>query len=544
MHFHPLQTSICPPEKFNNPFYYEPHPLCLLAAEKLQKFLAHFSINEGKMFGVLVGKKLGKIGYLAAYSGQITDWRINKNLLKNDTDLKETYSHLQDFFVPAVFNYLQPEGYFKIHEKEISKINETINKLSTAPCLLKLKESHKFLQLKSIQLITEKSIEIKEAKQKRDTYRQQEKVSLEEKAAMIKESQFMKAELHRTKTKYKKLLADLQQQIDDKKREIIQLKKKRKQKSDNLQHWLFSQFNMVNAKGEYKNLLDIFKDTAAKIPPSGSGECCEPKLLQYALTHHIQPFCIAMFWWGKSPETDIRHHQHYYPACSSKCKPILHWMLQGLNVEENPLDKDLKQNLEIIYDDPYLAVVNKPEGMLSVPGKSHRESVFSIIKQKFPYAQGPLIVHRLDMATSGVLVIAKDINTYIHLQKQFASHTISKRYVALLEHEQEKGNGVITLPLIPDITDRPRQKIDKENGKKAITYYKVISKRRILLYPQTGRTHQLRVHCAHPEGLNNPILGDMLYGKKADRLYLHAEYLEFTHPVTGKRVHFSITPCF
>lgn len=540
-YFHPLHTSIHPPEKFNNPFYYEPHPLCLLASKELQKLIPHLPLDdEGKMFGILVGNYQGQLGYLAAYSGQIAP--IGE--MRKNTKVKETENSILNFFVPAVFDYLQPEGYFKIHENEISRISKDIHNLSTASCLLELKDRYTSLQAESALFIKEKTIAAQKAKIRRYIYRQKGEITPKEQEAMIKESQFLKAEVHRAKIKYTKPLTELQQQINTKLKEITKLKKERKEKSDMLQHWLFSQFKMANAKGKYKNLLAIFKDTAAIIPPSGSGECCEPKLLQYALTHNIQPLCIAMFWWGKSPKTDIRHHLHYYPACNGKCKPILQWMLQGIDVEKNPLEINEHQTLQVIYDDPHLAVINKPEGMLSVPGKNHRESVLSIIQQKYPNIEGPIIVHRLDMATSGLLVIAKDTDTYINLQKQFANHTVRKRYVALLEHDIEPGCGTISLPLIPDIMDRPRQNVDWEKGKKAITQYKTIGKRRILLYPQTGRTHQLRVHCAHPEGLNNPILGDMLYGERADRLYLHAEYLEFTHPITGERVHFYITPSF
>jgi tRNA pseudouridine32 synthase/23S rRNA pseudouridine746 synthase len=247
---------------------------------------------------------------------------------------------------------------------------------------------------------------------------------------------------------------------------------------------------------------------------------------------------MAMFWWGPSPKTEIRHHLHYYPACNGKCKPILLWMLQGLNIEDNLLNLQKKQELEEIYSDHDLIVVYKPAGMLSVPGKNIRESVLSILKERYPKATGPMIVHRLDMATSGLLVVTKNLEAYINLQKQFAEHTIKKRYVALLEHIPDQSIGIVDLPLLPDIMDRPRQKVDKKNGKKAITKYQVIAQNRVWLYPLTGRTHQLRMHCAHEEGLNNPILGDNLYGKPADRLYLHAEYLEFTHPSTGKRIHF------
>lgn len=280
---------------------------------------------------------------------------------------------------------------------------------------------------------------------------------------------------------------------------------------------------------------------------------------------------MAEFWWGDSPKNEIRHHGYYYPSCKGKCEPILQHMLQGLEVDENPLLNPVheEEELEIVFEDEWLLVVNKPAGMLSVPGKAEdRDSVYHRLKKKYPEATGPMIVHRLDMATSGLLLVAKTKEVHQDLQAQFANRSIKKRYVAVLDGivlpERTGNTGRIELPLCLNPLDRPRQMVSSEHGKEAITEYQIISESeritsasentfnesnridesersinesrkytRIIFYPLTGRTHQLRVHAAHPEGLGCPILGDELYGKKADRLYLHAEYIEFRHPIYG-----------
>ena len=357
-------------------------------------------------------------------------------------------------------------------------------------------------------------------------------------------------------------------------RRIAELKSARKRKSDHLQRWLFSQFIFQNARGERKDLLSIFRnyyllhnpqsvlathfatmgEQITLFPPSGTGECCEPKLLQYAFTHGMRPVEMAMFWWGKPPKTEIRQHGQFYPACNGKCKPLLTWMLKGMNVAANALETEAEQSIEIIYEDHDLAVIVKPSGMLTVPGRSKRQSVETILRQRWNDNDTPIIVHRLDMATSGLLVVARNRYAHKQLQAQFKERTIQKRYVALLSTDllNRVGlpkEGTISLPLCADVLDRPRQMVDRNKGKTAITHYKIIGKIplhdsyyseavKVELRPVTGRTHQLRVHCAHSEGLACPILGDTLYGKRADRLYLHAEYLAFTHPTTGKPLSF------
>ena len=635
-----IPTGVNIPERMNNPLEYEPHPLCIAACQELQAYLAERKdwreeIDKGKMFGVLIvempcdnGKaqrqnedaitpKRREIGYLAAYSGQIggrSDW---------------------EGFVPAVFDYLQPNGYFKTHEADITELNHAITRLSNDEKMKDAKRIINNLQQERQNTIAAYQEKMKEAKAKRDArrqeallaYKESRKVygmtngetygmtngktdcsglSPEEEQAMIKESQFMKAELRRLK----KALSEkttLEKEYAEFQENLLRMKQLRKTLSDALQQWLFTQFRMNNYQGKSKDLLEIFRDEALlgnindktngnttskkmdsngvitsrvaamkMIPPAGSGECCEPKLLQYAFEHGLKPLQMAMFWWGESPKEEIRHHLLFYPACNGKCKPILHWMLpadvfhssaittsslapsSAVTATDKASDKInlanstyLYNKVEILYEDREIAVIHKPEGMLSVPGKDAQQpSIYSWARKQFPDATGPLIVHRLDMATSGLMVIAKTEFAYHRLQEQFTSHQVQKRYVAIvcckdkdMAQRIKDAAKMISLPLMPDYLDRPRQVVNHEHGKEAITEYEVLGSEernylRLALYPKTGRTHQLRVHCAHREGLDAPILGDPLYGNvKADRLYLHAEAITFKHPLTGKEIH-------
>ena len=568
-----LLSGIDIPERMNNPLDYQPHPLCIAVCKELQAYLAEREdwkeeIDKGKMFGVLIVENakpepgVSEIGYLAAYSGQIggrSDW---------------------DDFVPAVFDYLQPDGKFKTHETEISDINQRIKQLEGNEHIKEAKSLILQLQEERKQTIAAYQEKMKEAKAKRDARRKTGNLTPEEEAEMVKESQFMKAELRRLKKSLSEKTT-LETEYEVFQADILRLKQLRKTLSDTLQQWLFSQFLMQNHEGESKDLLEIFRDAALRdypqatlatsriaalkmVPPAGSGECCEPKLLQYAYLHGYKPLQMAMFWWGESPKEEIRHHLQFYPACNGKCKPILHWMLPDRVFDSKIAEK---QALEILYEDDQLAVIHKPSGLLSVPGKdSSQPSVYSIMRKKYPAASSPLIVHRLDMATSGLMIIAKTDFAYHRLQKEFLHHRVQKKYIAIIgckdqeacdkiwekakkEELKEEGKSSISaekqkisLPLMPDYLDRPRQIVNHEQGKEAITEYEVLDRidathLRLALYPKTGRTHQLRVHCAHHEGLNAPILGDPLYGnEKASRLHLHAEEITFEHPLTGKEI--------
>lgn len=515
------------PTSFNNPFYYEADELCKTAFSEVVKHIESQSgeflseARKGKMFGVLMVECDSELGFLAAYSGQIN----------------QTFE--TEYFVPAIFDYLDENGYFKIHEREISEINHKISDLEDSIDRKALELALELARKSGEKILSETKAEFAESKKRRDEKRSQNNLDPETEQQLIKESQFQKAEINRIKQRVKAEISAAENNLKAWDQNIQNLKTERKQKSDDLQRWLFSQFQIINYIGESKNLLEIFNDYNGSIPPSGSGECCAPKLLQYAFKHGLRPITMAEFWYGESPRQEIRRHLNFYPACNGKCKPILNFMLRGLSYPANPLEISKKHELKYIYEDDEIIVVNKPAGMLSVPGKSDLESVLSVITQNHGNVN---ICHRLDMATSGLLVLAKSNESYDNIQRQFENHTVKKRYVAILSGIPIAKKGKITLPLIPDINDRPRQKVDFENGKQAITEYQVIEERGseclVHLFPHTGRTHQLRVHCAHQLGLNIPIKGDELYGAKSERLYLHAEKITFVHPKSGKRITF------
>ena len=596
---HALSTSIPSPRQFTYPFCYDVDPLAEAASRELQRYIADADLMStekgcGKMFGVLVVEyedESGALqrGFLAAYSGLLggrNDW---------------------PYFVPPVFDAQQPDGHFKCTEREISAINREILAIERDPeylqSVVQREETMKRLQTE----VDAFKAEVDAAKARRDARRKSgEPLSEEEQAEMIRESQFMKAELRRRRKAMEQADSTLNTQHST---FLKSLQRKRKQMSDELQRWLFSAYRMLNAKGEERDLIDIFREYTHAMPPAGAGDCCAPKLLQYAYQHHLRPVCMAEFWWGESPASEIRHHLHYYPACRSKCLPILTHMLKGLDVAPNPLAKK-RHTAEprVLYADEYIMVVDKPAGMLSVPGKAESvRSEFSdsaniSVEEYFANLQLPTnsqftteqftigeadnsklktqnskflkAAHRLDMDTSGLLVLARTEEAYVELQRQFASRETVKRYEAVLsgvptqnsklktQNSSAQPSGcleAISLPLIADINDRPRQRVDMEHGKPALTLYNIVEvravdantavayttkkvdKRRTLvhLYPKTGRTHQLRVHCAHPLGLACPILGDPLYGtERADRMYLHAAELTFRHPVTGEPMHF------
>ncbi len=531
---HLLNTDIEAPKLFTYPFNYTPHPLCVIAARLLQEYVASVDVlkedaDKGKMFGVLVVRdSKQRLGYLAAYSGLLA--------ARNDWD----------FFVPSVFDSMQPDGYFKTHEKEISDINDKISASENDEELVRFKNIlAEVRQRAEAEIIAYKDF-MKLSKQKRDEARAVDSdISEEQNTAFIKESQFQKAELRRIKKRCAEDIAAAENDVNDKEGEIVRLKKKRKDLSDSLQQWLFSQYDMLNARGEHRNLCDIFAETPQGVPPSGAGDCCAPKLLQYAYLNGMAPLCMAEFWWGRSPKTEIRHHLHYYPACRSKCKPILGFMMQGLNVEPNPHDTEPNgSELKIMYADESIIVVSKPSGMLSMSGKINRRCVADSLREEFGNGYY-MPAHRLDMDTSGLLIVARSADILQRLHKQFADRQVRKRYAAVLDGEvKAERHGFIRLPLAADFNDSLRQTVDFCMGKPSVTEYQIDriekGKTYIKLFPHTGRTHQLRVHCAHSEGLSTPILGDSLYGHPSDvRLMLHAEYITFVHPVTGKKMEFT-----
>ena len=651
---HALSTSVPSPRQFTYPFCYDVDPLAEAASEELQHYIATTGLMSaekgcGKMFGVLVVEykdEEGALqrGFLAAYSGLLggrNDWQ---------------------YFVPPVFDAQQPDGHFKRTEREISAINHEISAIEHDPQYLQSVAQHEEMTKRLHAEVEAFKVEVDAAKARRDARRKSgEPLSDEEQAEMVRESQFMKAELRRRR----KAMEQAESTFHNPHATLLKsLQRKRKQMSDELQRWLFAAYRMLNAKGEERDLIDIFREYTHAMPPAGAGDCCAPKLLQYAYQHRLRPVCMAEFWWGESPASEIRHHLHYYPACRSKCLPILTHMLKGLDVAPNPLaQKRHTAEPRVLYADEYILVVDKPAGMLSVPGKAESvRSEFSdsaniSVEEYFAQLtigtagvvggagiparttapnysdnnsqcrgqESPRLLqlptnsqfttnskflkaaHRLDMDTSGLLVLARTEQAYVELQRQFASRETMKRYEAVLSGVPKHivggygrnavaianscsnlsfsgqglrqecrsllrlepfaiqfakySSGCISLPLIADINDRPRQRVDMEHGKPALTLYNIVEVRAadadantavayttkkadksltlVHLYPKTGRTHQLRVHCAHPQGLACPILGDPLYGtERADRMYLHAAELTFRHPITGEPMHF------
>lgn len=534
------------PEKFTFPFYYRPHPIALQAVSELQKrlmeedFRHDFGIHNtiragaiGKMFGVLVvQKQSGEIGYLAAFSGKLGN------------------SNEHPGFVPPVFDLLDEQGFFRREELEVNELTKKLEALQNDEHYLGLVKEFDQEQEVFVQWLSDEKRSLKKAKQERD---QKRKACMDANGTMDLDllEQLKHESIHHQltfKNRQRAKQLALQKKGDklalmDK---VIQdLKEERAAMSASIQQRIFEAYTFLNPAMEEKSLLAIFKETSFQTPPAGAGECAAPKLLQYAYNNQLKPIALAEFWWGMSPDSEVKVHKEFYPACRGKCKPILAHMLKGVEMDINPMSINPAEGKElpIIFEDEYLLLVDKPAEFLSVPGKSIQDSVQTRIQHLYPQATGPLLVHRLDMSTSGIMLIAKQKDIHESLQKQFLKRTIVKRYTAVLNGYVKVPHGEVSLPLRVDLEDRPRQLVCFEHGKPALTKFEVIERSkgttRIAFYPHTGRTHQLRVHAAHKKGLNAPIIGDDLYGQKADRLYLHAEYLSFWHPITKERMEIS-----
>ncbi len=485
------------------------------------------------MYGTMVVKTVdGKLGFLAAYSG---------NAQKHDGPIP---------FVPQVFEITNPDGFFSFGEAQLNGISQAIACAENSPLLKNLRQDLDAETEQAQTIIRDAKSAMAKAKLKRQAIRQEAQHHANHQQVierLIKESQTEKSNFNKLKKDYKKRIKEKQELLEDQMDQILALKRQRKTLSAQLQKKLFDSYSFLNALGERKNASTIFGPTALRVPPAGVGDCCAPKLLQYAYRHQLIPIAMAEFWWGVSPKKEIRQHGHFYPACKSKCEPVLGHMLKGLDIDpQKRQNKEL--SIELIYEDDAIALIHKPEGLLSVPGKEEHTSVYVQVKALYPDATGPLMVHRLDMATSGIMLIAKTKDAHKNLQKQFLNKTIQKIYVAWLNGIIEEDAGNIDLPIRVDINDRPRQLVCHEYGKQAITKWEVIERAgertKVRFYPITGRTHQLRVHAAHPLGLNSPIVGDELYGIKEKRLMLHAGQITFLHPATSKKMTFQAPELF
>ena len=533
------------PNEFNFPFYYVPHQLAKIAASELQGYLQkqdewkhNFGFEDyqegqaqGKMFGVLVVKdKEGHLSYLVGFSGRLA----GKSLLEP--------------FVPPVYDTLVEGEFYREGEKELALMTDRLEFLENSEDYHRLKEQVEEKKRSAERRLEAEKASIREARQVRRRLKNEAKDQLSPAAFAEFEIRLAKESTHRNYAlkKLKLAIAGEKTEIDiayeklaD---EIETLRETRKQKSNALQRQIFEQFQFLNAKQEKRSLYTIFQNTVTENPPAGAGDCAAPKLLHYAFQNHLEPLCMAEFWWGIPPKKEVRKHRQFYPACRGKCEPILGHMLQGLKVASNPMleQQNAPEDIEIVYEDEHILAVNKPPEFLSVPGKNVEDSVFLRIKERYPEATGPLIVHRLDMSTSGIMLLAKSRAAHKNLQDQFKRRSISKRYVAILEGPLKGKEGLINLPLRVDLNDRPRQLVCYEYGKAAITKWELIeqagARAKVYFYPLTGRTHQLRLHAAHSLGLGTPILGDDLYGSPSDRLYLHAQSITFKHPSSKKEM--------
>lgn len=528
----------------NNPFEYTPDEVCdeafkdlVVRVEAMKKSKNPDDVNfcreleEGKMLGVLIAADdCGEKHTLYAFSGQLGDCGF--------------YHH---GFVEPVFDYLKPDGYFKTKEADISRQNIEIAKFEGND-LANIKEDYERIKEKLNAEVADYKERCRLSKMRRDAKRDSGVCNAEELAAMIRQSQFEKAELHRLKKRLATILEPYAVKLKDARARLDALKEKRRSDSEALQTWLFTNFLLLNARGERRSLSDIFADTPMGIPPSGAGECCAPKLLQAAYLQGWHPLSIAEYWYGKPKGGEVRRNGEHYPACRGKCLPVLGWMLQGLPVDP-PLNGDSQlsavPNPEIIYENKCFCVVNKPSGMLSVPGKGSDVSVQQWLIDKYGDDRYVKVAHRLDQDTSGLIIATFGQQSFKVMQSLFATRRVKKTYVAELEGDYESRGisrqGCIELPLSPDWLDRPRQRVDFEGGKNAVTDYEFTGiaegRSRVKFSPYTGRTHQLRVHAASGKGLGMPIVGDRLYGSRvgrdSKRLLLHAEKIEFTFPEDG-----------
>ncbi|WP_333575478.1 RluA family pseudouridine synthase [Sphingobacterium sp.] len=554
-YFHQFKQDISAielPTRFTFPFCYEPHPLAVTAAQELQYYIEtqddwthNFGLEAaveglaiGKMFGVLVVKNQhNELGYLAAVSGKLAG------------------SNKHRHFVPPIFDMLEENSFFLNEEVHLNALNRKIENLETGEELANAQRNLDLLKNGWDKSLDELKSKLRIQKKERKETRTKLKVSLSD-AEYVLLMEDMRSQSLKDKQQLQRFQYEMHLALETESNHLHQLlstitalKEERKMRSGNLQKQLFEQYNFRNAKGQHKNVVNIFQEFDRTTPPAGSGECAAPKLLQYAYENQLTPIALAEFWWGCSPASEIRRHKNYYPACRKKCEPILGYMLEGLVVDPNPMQQETTLDLALpqLYEDEDIIIINKPAEFLSVPGIYVKDSVYNRILQRYPNA-GPIIIHRLDMSTSGLLVVAKNKAAHKFIQDQFIQHTIKKTYIALLDGIIEAPSGLIDLPLRVDLDDRPRQMVCYTYGKPAQTKWEKIAitnnQTRVRFYPLTGRTHQLRMHAVHPNGLNTPIVGDDLYGRKANRLHLHAASITFIHPRSKQEMTFEIEPDF
>ncbi|CDT71104.1 RluA family pseudouridine synthase [Vibrio coralliirubri] len=544
LHLANTNVDLALPTRFTFPYYYTPHPTCELAMLQLQQSLIDGGVNEtsqGNLYAVLLVQNptTQELGYLSAFSG-----------LQLDPALVSQLNNIH--FVPPAFDSKQFQSQNSANLARQLQLADDIEKLQQSHNLDALLAELEGLKIESAQAIEAFQLAMSANKAQRNELREQanqEKVlgNLESAANLLKQlgnqSSQEKRDLKALRIEWKQKIAERQSHVDLIESELKNRKQDHQAVSEQLETQRLSHYRFINQAKQSKSLLELLDGKDAL---EGSGDCCLPKLLNFAFEHGFKPLALSEFWWGLPPTDIIRQHANLYPVCQSKSFEILDHQLSGIELEDNPLivNPAVGKSFDIVYEDDEIVVVNKPEEFLSVPGKFIEDSVYTRIKARYPDATGPLIIHRLDMSTSGLLILALTAESNKHIQKQFIDRTVEKRYTALLDGEITGESGDISLPLRGDITDRPRQLVCHQHGRNAETHWQAVSthngKTKVHLYPKTGRTHQLRVHCAHPLGLGVPIRGDDLYGYKRERLHLHAGYLKLIHPTTGDWIEFEV----
>jgi len=544
LHLADANAKLSLPTRFTFPYYYTPHPMCELAMLQLQQSLIDCGVNEnsqGNLYAVLLiqNPTTQELGYLSAFSG-----------LQLDSSLTSQLNNIN--FVPPAFDSEQ---------FQVQNMQSLVKQVTLVDDITNLEQTHNLDELTSIlNELKNDAAKAVETFQLAMTANKAERTVLREKANQEKalgnldsaadllkqlgnQSSQEKRDLKALRIEWKQKIAERQSQVDAIETELKSRKQEYQAISAELETQRLSHYRFINRALESKSLLELLDSKDAL---EGSGDCCLPKLLNCAFEHGFKPLALSEFWWGLPPTAVIRQHGNLYPVCQSKSFEILDHQLSDIELEDNPLivNPAVGKSFDIVYEDDQIVVVNKPEEFLSVPGKFIEDSVYTRIKARYPDATGPLIIHRLDMSTSGLLILALTAESNKHIQKQFIDRTVEKRYTALLDGQIDGKSGDISLPLRGDITDRPRQLVCHEHGRNAETHWEAVStnngKTKVHLYPKTGRTHQLRVHCAHPSGLGVPIRGDDLYGYKRERLHLHAGYLKLIHPTTGEWIEFEV----
>lgn len=529
------------PQQFPSPFdALGPHPAARAAALALQEELRHGRLapgvcpsvlegpDGGKMFGVLVVRDgSGAVSVLRAFSGTLAG----------------RFTH--DGWAPPAFDAEARRRIEPAMESAVKALQRRRADLESSAELREAREARQRLELTQAQ--AREALRERHRENQRARERAREGLHSASDAELIAQRHHALAQQSRgDKAEKRRLLeaqaagrAPLERRLRRLERRLAALERLRAHVSRTAMRAIHDTYRLTHVGGQARSLRELFSPL---VPPSGAGDCAGVKLLHQAITAGLEPIAMAEFWWGAPPPAGGRVRGAFYPACLEKCGPLIPFLLTGREVAPprrfSPPDARAR-TLEIVYEDAHLVAVDKPEGLLSVPGRGEHltDSVLTRLRARHPGATGPLLVHRLDLDTSGLLIAALDAPTHTALQRQFVAREVKKRYRAVLDGVPARATGEIRLALRGDLHERPRQIHDPVRGKAALTRYEVLridgGRAEVALLPHTGRTHQLRVHAAHPLGLGAPIVGDRLYGHGGSRLMLHAERLELRHPATG-----------